>query len=354
VNYNSVVIFTEVSSKKQNKNIDDFVDRIKSRKQGLYDIETLFNDLVKGDKSALSKGITLVESSKSEDIPYAHQLLRMCLEKAGNSKRISITGTPGVGKSTFINTFARTLSDEGRRIAILSIDPTSYISGGSILGDKTRMDSVSGLDNVYIRPSATGDTLGGVHEKTREAILLCESAGYDHIIVETVGVGQSEYMVQRMTDILVLMMLPGSGDELQGIKKGIMEAADLILINKSDLFAEKTVTRSQADFRQAIHLAVMKESEWSPQVLTSNALAKDSVQHVLNKINDYFDHARGNGYLDIKRTRQWKMWFDDSLGWAVKEVIKQKGKHIRDYYPAPTELPPAKAMSMINENFNRS
>jgi len=341
-----------VSSDKQHKNIDDFVDRIKSRKKETDDLNALFDSLITGDKGALSTAITLVESTKSTDIVNAHILLQKCLSKGGKSKRISITGTPGVGKSTFINTFARTLADDGHKVAVLSVDPTSYISGGSILGDKTRMDSVSGSKNVYIRPSATGDTLGGVHEKTREAILLCESAGYDHIIVETVGVGQSEYMVQRMTDVLVLMMLPGSGDELQGIKKGIMEAADIIVINKSDLFAEKTVMRSLADFKQAVHISAMKESAWSPKVLSNNSLNVESIQKVRDEIDSYFEHTSKSGFLAEKRRRQWKMWFDDSLGWAVKEVIKRKGKHIRDYYPDGHELPPAKAMSMINENFN--
>ena len=336
---------------KQHKNIDDYVERIKSQKKGNYNIDALYRDLISGDKSALSQGITLVESTKTEDIPYAHQLLDRCLKSNIDSRRIAITGTPGVGKSTFINTYAALLSDEGHRVAVLSVDPTSYISKGSILGDKTRMDSIAGLENVYIRPSATGENLGGVHLKTREAILLCESAGYSQIIVETVGVGQSEYMVQRMTDVLVLMMLPGSGDELQGIKKGIMEAADIILINKSDLFAENTMTRSIADFRQAIHLTMQKDSGWNPRILSCSALNTGSVQAVNDALSEYFLQTGKNGSLDERRSHQWKMWFDDSLGWAVKEVIRRKGKLIRDYYPEENELPPAKAMAMINENF---
>lgn len=333
------------------KQVDDFIERIRQKNRQQTGGDALFADIKAGDKSALSRAITLVESLRHEDIAGSHQLLVQCLAHRKPGRRIAITGTPGVGKSTFINTYARLLADGGKRVAILSVDPSSYLSRGSILGDKTRMDALTGLDNVYIRPSATGDTLGGVHEKTRESILLCEAAGYDHIIVETVGVGQSEYMVQRMTDVVVLLLQPGSGDELQGIKKGIVEMADLLVINKADLFPKETVVRSATDYRQAITLSGGRADGWQPRVLTCSGLNAKSVKSVSEALDEYFGEMSGNGKLARRRDAQWKMWFDDSLGWAVREALRQRGRHIREYYPAPGELPPAKAMAMIDSLF---
>lgn len=336
---------------KQRRNIDDFVERIRSRKPANTQTVELFKALQSGDTGALSRAITLVESQRAEDIPAALQLLEACARVPSKSRRIAVTGTPGVGKSTFLNSYVRGLANEGHRVAILSVDPSSYLSRGSILGDKTRMEAISTLDNVYIRPSATGETLGGVHQKTREAILLCEAAGYDRILVETVGVGQSEYMVQRMTDMLILMLLPGGGDELQGIKKGIMETADVILINKVDQFEAGLVQRSVNDLNQALHLAVEKSSSWTPRILPCSALQPDAVEKVSILADEFFEHAALNGSFADRRQAQWKMWFDDSLGWAVKEVLRQQGRHLRDYMPGPDELPPAKAMEMINSLF---
>ena len=336
---------------KQTKNIDDFIARIRSRQEKKYDIEDLFDNLVQGDKAALSKAITLVESRKSEDLAYAHMLLEKCLPAKPGSKRIGITGTPGVGKSTFINTYAQMLMDKGHKVAILSVDPSSYISKGSILGDKTRMDAISGKDSIYIRPSATGETLGGVHERTRESILLCEAAGYDHIIVETVGVGQSEHVVQRMTDILVLLLLPGSGDELQGIKKGIMEVADVILINKADVFQADTIQRTITEYQHALHLTAKPDNEWTVQIRSSDATSVTSVMEIAQLVEQFFEHSLLKDSLIARREHQWHTWFNESLGWAVKEVIQLKGLKMMDYYPSTGELPPAKAIDLIRANF---
>lgn len=336
---------------RQYSRIDDFVDRIKARQHNAPDPEQLFDALKAGEHSALSRAITLVESRRPEDLAAAMQLLERCLKERSEARRIAVTGTPGVGKSTFINRFVRQLADGGRKVAVLSVDPSSSVSRGSILGDKTRMDDISNLEQVFIRPSPSGEMLGGVHEKTREAILLCETAGFDRILIETVGVGQSEYMVQRMCDLFLLLLLPGGGDELQGIKRGIMEAADIVLLNKSDLFGKDLLRKSISDFRQALHLSAAETSEWTTRIESCSSLADDSIQKVIGLTDEFFRFAESSGRLQDRRGAQWKMWFDDSLGWAVKETLRERGKHLRNYLPAPDELPPAKALTLIHSLF---
>ncbi len=331
------------------KNINEYISKIKSQKKEPVDIEQLWLDIKSGSKAALSKGITLAESTLSQDITLAHALLQKCLQTHHPTKRIAITGIPGSGKSTFINAYALQLVKEGHKVAILSIDPSSSISQGSILGDKTRMEDIAHLEQVFIRPTATGNTLGGVHLNTREAILLCETAGYDHILVETVGVGQSEYVVQDMTDMMVLILLPGSGDSLQGIKRGIMEAADVVLINKSDQFPEVNIQRTVTDYKHALHMMPLKTNEWIPQVLATSALVPASIQQVAETINSFFKHAQLKGFLDIRRKEQWQKWFVSSIGWATNEVLKSKGMHLSDQIPTLQELPPAKALEAIRK-----
>ncbi|MEZ5008397.1 MAG: methylmalonyl Co-A mutase-associated GTPase MeaB [Chitinophagales bacterium] len=331
------------------KNIDDFISKIKSQQRDKIDINDLFERITKGDKAALSKGITLVESTKSEDIPIAHQLLEKCLPFRKDTKRIAITGIPGVGKSTFINSFAYQLAISEKKVAVLSVDPSSSISKGSILGDKTRMEDIAHLEQVYIRPTATGNTLGGVHLKTREVILLCEAAGYDHILVETVGVGQSEYLVQSMTDIMIVMLLPGSGDSLQGIKRGIMEMADIILINKADQFPEANINQTVSDYKHAMHLLSAKPNQWTVQVLGSSAFDKDSIQSVIASVEQYFNHIILNGFFDNQRLQQWQEWFASSIGWATTEVLKTKGIDLSKEVLNENELPPAKALNAIKK-----
>ncbi len=331
------------------KNINEFISKIKSQKRKELDIEALFKTIQSGSKSALSKAITLVESQRAEDIPLAHRLLEKCLVKEINSRRIAVTGIPGSGKSTMINAFALLLAKEGKKVAVLSVDPSSNISHGSILGDKTRMEDIAHLDNVFIRPTATGNNLGGVHLNTREVILLCEAAGYDHILVETVGVGQSEYVVQDMTDMLVLILLPGSGDSLQGIKRGIMEAADIVLINKADQFSEKNIKQTVVDYKHALHLMPIKENEWMPQVLSSSAFLPATVEKLASTIDTYFNHIELKGYKIENRKLQWQKWFESSIGWATNEVLKSKGIDLQNEHPNLDELPPAKALSAIKK-----
>ena len=331
------------------KNINDFISRIRDQKKAPVQVDVLFEELKAGDKKALSKAITLVESKRSEDIVLAHQLLQKCLPIQHTTRRIGITGIPGSGKSTYINTYALALADAGKKVAILSIDPSSSVSHGSILGDKTRMEDIAHLEQVFIRPTATGNTLGGVHLNTREVILLCEAAGYDFILVETVGVGQSEYVVQDMTDILLLLLLPGSGDALQGIKRGIMEAADVVLINKADQFAENNIQRTVADYKHAIHMMPMKENGWSAKVMPSSALDKTSVSEISEVVDTYFRHIHLKGQFDERRMAQWRSWYLDSISWATNEVLKQKGIDLFSNMPTDDELPPAKALATIKK-----
>lgn len=343
-----------MSSNERRKHIDDFIERIKSGRASHGQVHALYEAIRSGDRAALSKGITLVESDQPGDRPYSHELLQLCLAEKYDSRRIAITGTPGSGKSTFINTYARILVENGSRVAILSVDPSSYLSGGSILGDKTRMDDLSGMDEIFIRPSASGKTLGGVHERTREAIILCEAAGYDTILVETVGVGQSEYRVEQMTDMLMLLLLPGAGDELQGIKKGITEVADLIVINKADLFNHKQINETITDYRQALHLSLPDESsdQWTPRIESASGIEKHAVNELHQIVDEYFRHIRLKGFYSKQRQAQWQGWFEDSLGWAVREVLKERGLNTSTYYPDAHELPPAKAFELIRQKFS--
>ena len=333
----------------QLKNINSFISKIQSQKSAQPEINQLADQLKSGNKKALSQAITIVESTRIEDISLGHQLLQLCLHQNNSAKRIAITGTPGVGKSTFINALTTHLLKKGHKVAILSIDPTSSISHGSILGDKTRMEDISGLEQVFIRPSATGSTLGGVHQKTREAIILCEAAGYDHILVETVGVGQSEYIVQEMTDILILMLMPGSGDALQGIKKGIMEAADIVLINKADQFEKKHIQNTLSEYKHAFHLLSAKDNDWIVQVLPSSAFDELLIENIIATVDQYFQHAVTNGFLQENRKLQWQSWFLESIGWATNVALKKKGIDVHSIQIEENELPPAKALDVIEK-----
>ena len=235
--------------------------------------------LLEGNRRALAKAITLAESSLDDHREQAEAILEQALPHSGNSIRIGITGVPGVGKSTFIEAFGLYLIDQGRRVAVLAVDPSSPIAGGSILGDKTRMEELSRREEAFIRPSPSGGALGGVAQKTRETMLLCEAAGYDVVLVETVGVGQSEYQVAGMVDFFMVLMLPGGGDELQGIKKGIMELADALVINKADGDSESLATMTQRQYTSAMSL-LRHNSSWEPRVMTCSALEVLSLIHI--------------------------------------------------------------------------
>lgn len=275
--------------------------------------------LVNGNRRALAKAITLIESQRSDDKIAAQNLMQQLLPHTGRSIRIGITGIPGVGKSTFIESFGLYLIAQGKKVAVLAVDPSSPISGGSILGDKTRMELLSRESNAFIRPSPSQGSLGGVAQKTRETMLLCEAAGYDVIIVETVGVGQSEYQVAAMVDFFMVLMLPNAGDELQGIKKGIMELADALVINKVDGDSVNLAKMTQAHYQSAMHL-MAHTSFWQPPVLKCSSIEKAGIDAVWQMIQDYAEQANDNGHLKQKRQSQNKEWMQNLL----QELLQQK------------------------------
>ncbi len=260
-----------------------------------------------GNRRALAKAITLVESTLEEHREAAQQVLEAALPHSGNSIRVGITGIPGVGKSTFIEAFGLLLIEQGKRVAVLAVDPSSPIAGGSILGDKTRMEELSRRDEAFIRPSPAAGALGGVAQKTRETMLLCEAAGYDVILVETVGVCQSEYQVAGMVDFFLVLMLPNAGDELQGIKKGIMELADALVINKADGESVNLATMTRKHYTAAMTL-LRHAVHWSPQVMTCSALEGMNIDAVWSMILDYREQADAKDAFQSKRDRQARDW----------------------------------------------
>ena len=272
-----------------------------------------FEGIMDGDRMILSRAITLVESTLRSDQVLADELIEMILPHTGKSRRIGITGVPGVGKSTFIESFGQLLIRNEERIAILTIDPTSSKSHGSILGDKTRMEELTRHDQVYIRPTAAGNALGGVANATREAMLICEAAGYSTIIIETVGVGQSETTVRNMVDFFLLLMLAGAGDELQGIKKGIMEMADAIAITKADGQNVKEADKAKKAYENALHLFPPNENGWICEVITTSALKNSGFNKTLEIIEAYFNHMQHTGELEQLRSRQRVQWLNDLI-----------------------------------------
>jgi len=277
--------------------------------------------LLKGDAVTLGRAITCVESKKASDTRLAEALLRKILPTSDKSIRIGITGSPGVGKSTFIEAFGKYLTSLGKKIAVLAVDPSSAKTKGSILGDRTRMEELSKDKLAFIRPTSSGNALGGVADKTRETILLCEAAGYEIIIIETVGVGQSETAVRNMVDFFLLLQLPGGGDELQGIKKGIMEMADAIVITKSDGENEKKARLAQVEFQHALHLFQPSSSGWTPKVLTTSAIQKKGIEEVWKMIESFNESTKGNGAFQINRDQQKLFWFHESIQFLLREEI---------------------------------
>jgi len=293
-------------------------ERIKAQRKQTPSVDQLTRGILEGNSVALSRGITLIESTASKHQEKARQLIQNCLPHANKSVRIGITGVPGVGKSTFIESFGTLLTSKGKKVAVLAVDPSSSLSKGSILGDKTRMEELVKDPNAFIRPSASGDSLGGVARKTREAIILCEAAGYDTILIETVGVGQSETAVHGMTDFFLLLKLAGAGDELQGIKRGIMEMADTIVINKADGENVKAALRAQTEFNRALHLYPEKESGWMPTTLTCSALTQEGLAEIWKAIEDYFALTKNNGFFQKKRQEQNKFWLISTIESRLK------------------------------------
>lgn len=302
----------------------------KKNRRSQLTVDKILDGILKGDRAALSDGITLVESAKKNDRHKSIELIKACLPYSGNSIRIGITGVPGVGKSTFIESFGQLLIEKGKKVAVLAVDPSSSKSGGSILGDKTRMQELSQSENVFIRPTAAGVTLGGVARSTREAIILCEAAGYDFIVVETVGVGQSETSVKSMVDFFLLLMLSGAGDELQGIKKGIMEMADALVVTKADGDNVKPANLAAAQYRNALHLFPPNENEWIPPVFTCSSQTGDNVEKVFEVISSFENKMKVSGWLNHNRHEQEKHWLRSTLNdmildqfYGVPELLQE-------------------------------
>ena len=288
--------------------------------------------ILTGDRRALAKAITLVESQRPQDVETAQTLLKTLLPHTGKSIRIGITGVPGVGKSTFIEAFGQHVIEQGHRLAVLAVDPSSPVAGGSILGDKTRMEALSREEAAFIRPSPAGRALGGVAFKTRESLLLCEAAGFDIILVETVGVGQSEHQVAGMVDFFLLLMLPGGGDELQGIKKGILELADAIVVNKADGASESLARTTQQHYRSAMSL-LRHDDFWEPKVMTCSALQRQGIEEIWKMISEYADASRANGAFAEVRAEQNLSWMRQ----LVDELLRdQLAKHPRVREALPT------------------
>lgn len=289
---------------------------------GFRKIQPSASDLITGilnhDKVALSRAITLVESTNEQHLQKANEVINGCLPYANESVRIGITGVPGVGKSTFIESFGQFLTQKGKKVAVLAVDPSSSVSHGSILGDKTRMEELVKDENAYIRPSASGATLGGVARKTREAIVLCEAAGFDVIIIETVGVGQSETAVHGMVDFFLLLKIAGAGDELQGIKRGIMEMADAIVINKADGDNINKAKLAKTEFNRALHMFPPKSSGWQPTVSTCSAITKAGIEGVWETISKYFELTKSSHFFDKKRHDQNQYWMLETINEQLK------------------------------------
>ena len=274
------------------------------RKRRVLSLDDYVEGILKGDRVILSRAITMIESANPDHFEMAQAIIERCLPHSGNSLRVGITGVPGVGKSTFIESFGQMLTGMGHKLAVLAIDPSSERTKGSILGDKTRMEALSVDPNAFIRPSPSGSTLGGVARKTRESIVLCEAAGFDVILVETVGVGQSETVVKSMVDFFLLLMLAGAGDELQGIKRGIMEMADGLIINKADGDNKAKAVGAQAQYRAALKLFPKNENQWTVPVEVCSALEGFAIDKVWSMILQYEALTKANGYFEKNRTEQ--------------------------------------------------
>lgn len=286
------------------------------------DSESLVVEVLAGKRRALSRAITLVESSREDHRAEAVSMLEELTPAAGNSIRIGISGVPGVGKSTFIEAIGNHIADQGHRVAVLAVDPSSAITGGSILGDKTRMETLSRRDDVFIRPSPAGGTLGGVTRRTRESMLICEAAGFDVVIVETVGVGQSETAVADMTDMFLLMLLPGGGDELQGIKRGIMELADMVIVNKADGELAATARHSASDYLSALKLLHPRTRNWSVPVKTCSALESRGIGEIWNTVEDYRATITSSGELSERRALQAKTWMWSEISESLITALR--------------------------------
>jgi LAO/AO transport system kinase len=288
------------------------------------DVSALAEQVKTGDRRALARAITLVESDRPDHRDSAEKLLTLLLPASGHSIRLGISGPPGVGKSTFIESFGLFTIAQGRKVAVLAIDPSSRVSGGSILGDKTRMEQLSRHSQAFIRPSPAGLALGGVARRTREALLICEAAGFDLVIVETVGVGQSETTVAELVDMFLLLLLPSGGDDLQGIKRGIMELADLVLVNKADGDLKPAAVRTAADYANALRLMPPLHRSWTAEVLILSALHGEGLAGVWDKVLDFHRRMQESGELALRRRDQARAWLWRELSDSLLDLLKNK------------------------------
>lgn len=316
--------------------------------------EELIKALLEGDRFALSKALTIIESKRPEQKQIASQILDECIAHSGHAYRLAISGSPGVGKSTIINTFGMHALRQGKRPAVLAIDPSSNMTKGSILGDKTRMEELAKNEQAFIRPSPTSGTLGGVARHTFESIVLCEAAGYDLIIIETVGVGQSETLAYDLTDMFILMVAPGAGDELQGIKKGIVELSDLIVINKTEETTKQLSDATKDAYSSSVHLLPVKSSNWSCKTIQTSALNNIGIDTLWSVVEEYFLHTKDNNFLDSKRKNQLSKWASYSMRDEFIELLNSENQ-IHNYYENILAdvnngvIPPHQASSLFKE-----
>lgn len=300
----------------QPPSINPYLQKRAKRRQ--YTVDEYVEGILAGNIPILSQAVTLIESSRPEHEKMAQAIIEKCLPHSGNSIRVGITGVPGAGKSTSIDAFGMHLINKGNKVAVLAIDPSSERSKGSILGDKTRMQRLSVHPNAFIRPSPSAGSLGGVARKTRETIILCEAAGFNYVFVETVGVGQSETAVHSMVDFFLLIQIAGAGDELQGIKRGIMEMADGIVINKADGDNIEKAKMAQRQLQNALHLFPLPESGWAPRVLTYSAYYNIGIEEIWDMIHEYIDFVKQNGYFERRRNEQAKYWMYETIDEQLK------------------------------------
>jgi len=316
------------------------------------DLARLVRGIRAGERALLARAITLIESKRADDQKAARQLVQELLPSTGRAARVGITGAPGVGKSTTIDALGSYLTGQGRKVAVLAVDPSSARTGGSILADKTRMAQLAADDNAFIRPSPATGTLGGVAAKTRETMLLCEAAGYDAILVETVGIGQSETAVADMTDFFLALMLPGAGDELQGLKKGLVELADMIAVNKADGDNVARAKAAAAEYRAALHILTARSPRWTPPVVTYSALTGAGVADLWTQVIAHRDTLTASGELAARRREQQVKWMwtmlEDFLRGRIAADAKLKAKLPQiEAAVAAGELSPARAVDQV-------
>ena len=335
-------------------------NKIQGFRKNIPTSQDLIQGILNGNITSLSRAISLIESTNTEHEQRANEVINACLPFANQSIRVGITGVPGVGKSTFIEAFGKYLTGLGKKVAVLAVDPSSTISHGSILGDKTRMEELVKDKNAFIRPSASGENLGGVARKTRETIILCEAFGFDTILIETVGVGQSETAVHSMVDFFLLLNLAGAGDELQGIKRGIMEMADAVVINKCDGENKTRAKLAKAAFNRAIHMFPAKKSGWSPKVSTCSALMQTGIDELWEMIMEFKILTDTNGYFEKKRTEQNQYWLLETINAALQqnfytnpkimELLEKNKIAVQDNKKSPFEVANQLLKSYFEDN----